>query len=240
MSPKIRTIWRRFFIEFFKLHREIPGLIVLFTIIVFVFLILMAPTSDKLELQQFVSFTLGVLMPLALSMAGNFIVLKEFETDSIVFVRTRQSIESIWFYRFGFFIFISFVATVLINYFANLIFGEILPTLMTLTIFVPTLLLSSLMTFVTGFSKSAYIGAGAGIAIWLYFFLNVDLLTTRLNINEINYYPFLEWIIYKDRPYLYSSLIPNRLAITAISIAVLMMSYFLYKHNLRFLIASKT
>lgn len=234
MPIEIRTMRKRFVIEFFKLHREIPGLLLLFALITFVYLIPMAPTSDKLELQKYMSFTLGVLMSLPMALAGNFLVLKEYEKNTIDFIRTRQGLEKIWVYRFIGFILLSLAGTVMLVFVSNAIFGEILPKHMAFTIFAPTLLLSGFMSVVTGFTKNAYVGAGAGVAIWLYCFFNPESLTTRLSINEINYYPFLEWVIYRNRPYLLSSLLPNRLVILGISIALIIISYFLYKQNLRF------
>lgn len=235
MLTKISTVRRRFVLEFFKLHREIPGVLILFAIINFFYLAIAAPTSDQLELQRFMSFTLGVLMPLPLALAGNFIVLKEFETNTIDLVRTRQSLEKIWIYRFVGFAVIALAGTVTLVLISNTIFGEILPGLMAFTIFAPTLLLSGFMAVLSGLGKNAYVGAGAGVVIWLYCLANSEILTTRLSINEVNYYPFLEWVIYKNRPYLLSSLIPNRLAISALSVVLLVLAYFLYKHNLRYL-----
>ena len=214
------------------LHQEVLGIIIAFSIVIFGYLALMAPTSDAVELQPFMSFVMGVLMPLLLSLAGNFIVLKEVENGSIDFIRTRQSMERIWFYRIVGFLLLSALADIMLVSISNLIFEPILPPVMMFTLFVPTLLFSGLMGVATGITKNAYVGAGVGIASWLYFYLHSETMSTMLIFNDIVYYPFLEWMIYRDRPYMIISLIPNRLVISAISVLLLVLCYWLYKKNL--------
>lgn len=232
MPPKLKAFARRFSLEFLMLHQEVLGIIIAFSIVIFGYLALMAPTSDAVELQPFMSFVMGVLMPLLLSLAGNFIVLKEVENGSIDFIRTRQSMERIWFYRIVGFLLLSALADIMLVSISNLIFEPILPPVMMFTLFVPTLLFSGLMGVATGITKNAYVGAGVGIASWLYFYLHSETMSTMLIFNDIVYYPFLEWMIYRDRPYMIISLIPNRLVISAISVLLLVLCYWLYKKNL--------
>jgi len=195
----------------------------------------MAPTSEPSELRPFMSFIMGVLMPLMLSLAGNFLLLKEIESGSIEFIRTRQGMERLWLYRIVGFFLLGALANAAIVLAANLIYGPLLPPIMMVTLFVPTLLFSGLMGIMTGITKSAYIGAGIGIASWLYFYLQSTSLPSVLTVDEIVYYPFLEWLIYKDSPYMMSSLFQNRLVISTISLLLLVLCYFLYKKKLRFI-----
>ena len=74
MPPKLKAFARRFSLEFLKLNREVLGIIIAFSVVIFGYLALMAPTSDAVELQPFMSFVMGVLMPLLLSVVGNFIL----------------------------------------------------------------------------------------------------------------------------------------------------------------------
>lgn len=235
MSLKLKASFRRFSLEFLKLHREVLAIIIAFTIVIFGYLALMAPTSEPSELQPFMSFILGVFMPLFLSLAGNFLLLKEVESGSIEFARTRQSMERLWLYRIIGFFLLSALPNILLVLVTNLIYGPLLPSIMMFTLFVPTLMFSGLMGFITGITKNAYLGAGMGITFWLYFFLQPESLPSVLTFDDIVYYPFIEWLIYKDRPYMMSSLIPNRLVISAISILLLVLCYMLYKKNLRFI-----
>ena len=235
MPLKLKASFRRFSLEFLKLHREIIAIIVAFTIVIFGYLALMAPTSPPSELQPFMSFIMGVLMPLMLSLAGNFLLLKELEGGLIEFLRTRQSMERLWIYRIvGFFLLCAFSNAVIVSL-ANWFYGPLLPPIMALTFLVPTLLFSGLMGVMTGITKNAYIGAGSGVAIWLYFYLQPTSLPSVLTFNDIVYYPFIEWLIYKDRPYMMASLIPNRFVIGALSILLLALCYLLNKKNLRFI-----
>lgn len=235
MPLKLKASVRRFSLEFLKLHREVLTGLFAFTAVIFGYLALMSPTSPASELQPFLSFIMGVLMPLLLSLLGNFLLLKEIESGSIEFLRTRQSMERLWLYRIVGFFFLcaSFYAVIVLL--ANWFYGPLLPPIMILTLFVPTLLFSGLMGIMTGITKSAYIGAGIGIASWLYFYLGSTSLPFVLTFDEIVYYPFIEWLIYKDKPYLIASLIPNRLVISALSILLLALCYLLYKKKLRFI-----
>ena len=174
-------------------------------------------------------------MPLPLALTGNFLIMKEVEGGTIEFVLTRQSMEQIWLYRILGFLLLSILTNKLLISITNLIYGPILPPVMMFTLFVPTLLFSGLMGITTGVTKNPYIGAGTGIAIWLYFYLYSESLSSRMSFNDIVYYPFIEWLIFfKDRSYLMTSLIPNRLVISTVSIVLLLLSFFLYKYNLRF------
>jgi len=239
MPPKLKAFARRFSLEFLKLHREVLGIIIAFSIVIFGYLALMAPTSDAVELQPFMSFVMGVLMPLLLSLVGNFILFKEVENGSIDFIRTRQSMERLWLYRIVGFLLLSALANIMIVSISNLIYGPILPPIMMFTLFVPTLFFSGLMGVATGITKNAYVGAGVGITSWLYFYLHSETMTTRLTFNDIVYYPFLEWMIYRDRPYMIDSLLPNRLVISAISVLLLILCYWLYKKNLRYVTSAR-
>ena len=158
---------------------------------------------------------------------------------SIDFIRTRQSMERLWLYRIVGFLLLSALANIMIVSIANLIYGPILPPIMMFTLFVPTLFFSGLIGVATGITKNAYVGAGVGITSWLYFYLHSETMTTRLTINDIVYYPFLEWMIYRDRPYMINSLIPNRLVISAISVLLLVLCYWLYKKNLRYVTSAR-
>ena len=134
MPPKLKAFARRFSLEFLKLNREVLGIIIAFSVVIFGYLALMAPTSDAVELQPFMSFVMGVLMPLLLSLVGNFILLKEVENGSIDFIRTRQSMERLWLYRDCWLLLLSALANMLIVLIANLIYGPILPPIMMLTL----------------------------------------------------------------------------------------------------------
>lgn len=234
MPLRLKTMIRRFSLEFLKLHQELLAIILTFAFVIFGYLALMAPTSPPSELQPFLSFILGVFMPLLLTLTGNFLIPKEIESGSIDFIRTRQSMEKLWLFRtLGFFLLCAFANTAIVLA-ANLFFGPLLPPVMMGTFLVPTLLFSGLMGITTGITKNAYLGAGVGIALWLYLFLQPESLSYKLTFEDVVYYPFLEWLIYKDRFYMMPSLIPNRLVLGALSIFLLASCFLLYKRNLRF------
>ena len=246
MSGKLRAAVRRFILEFCQLNLEVPILLALIGSLTLAYLAAIAPNATELEMQEALSFALGVFAPLPLSLAGNFLVAKEFFRDTIDFIRTRESLEKIWFYRSSCFLLLSLATVVCIAAAAPLLFGEILPPVMTLTIFVPTLLLFGFTSLVTSLSRNAFLGAGATVTIWLFLYGNHLTLTTRLEVNGIVYYPFLEWAVFKQRLSLLEwavfkqrlslmdSLLPNRAVSTLLSIVMLALSFFLYKYNFRY------
>lgn len=234
MSGKLRAAVRRFILEFCQLNLEVPILLALIGSLTFAYLAVIAPNATMLEMQEALSFVLGVFAPLPLSLAGNFLVAKEFFRDTIDFIRTRESLEKNWFYRSACFLLLSLATVVCIAAAAPLLFGEILPPVMTLTIFVPTLLLFGFTSLVTSLSRNAFLGAGATVTIWLFLYGNHLTMTTRLEVNGIVYYPFLEWAVFKQRLSLMDSLLPNRAVSTLLSIVMLALSFFLYKYNFRY------
>lgn len=234
MSGKLRAAVRRFLLEFCQLNLEVPILLALIGSLTFAYLAVIAPNATMLEMQEALSFVLGVFAPLPLSLAGNFLVAKEFFRDTIDFIRTRESLEKNWFYRSACFLLLSLATVVCIAAAAPLLFGEILPPVMTLTIFVPTLLLFGFTSLVTSLSRNAFLGAGATVTIWLFLYGNHLTMTTRLEVNGIVYYPFLEWAVFKQRLSLMDSLLPNRAVSTLLSIVMLALSFFLYKYNFRY------
>lgn len=230
MSGKLRAAVRRFLLEFCQLNLEVPILLALIGSLTLAYLAVIASNATMLEMQEALSFALGVFAPLPLSLAGNFLVAKEFFRDTIDFIRTRESLEKIWFYRSSCFLLLSLATVVCIATAAPLLFGEILPPVMTLTIFVPTLLLFGFTSLVTSLSRNAFLGAGATVTIWLFLYGN----HLRLEVNGIVYYPFLEWAVFKQRLSLMDSLLPNRAVSTLLSIVMLALSFFLYKYNFRY------
>ena len=234
MSGKLRAAVRRFLLEFCQLNLEVPILLALIGSLTLAYLAAIASNATELEMQEALSFALGVFAPLPLSLAGNFLVAKEFFRDTIDFIRTRESLEKIWFYRSSCFLLLSLATVVCIAAAAPLLFGEILPPVMTLTIFVPTLLLFGFTSLVTSLSRNAFLGAGATVTIWLFLYGNHLTMTTRLEVNGIVYYPFLEWAVFKQRLSLMDSLLPNRAVSTLLSIVMLALSFFLYKYNFRY------
>ena len=234
MSGKLRAAVRRFILEFCQLNLEVPILLALIGSLTLAYLAAIAPNATMLEMQEALSFALGVFAPLPLSLAGNFLVAKEFFRDTIDGIHTRESLEKIWFYRSSCFLLLSLATVVCIATAAPLLFGEILPPVMTLTIFVPTLLLFGFTSLVTSLSRNAFLGAGATVTIWLFLYGNHLTMTTRLEVNGIVYYPFLEWAVFKQRLSLMDSLLPNRAVSTLLSIVMLALSFFLYKYNFRY------
>ena len=102
MEINLNSFFRRVRIEFFNIVGELPWIFLGFTVITAV---LVSAGYDNPERLTWLSMSLSVLFPLAISIVGNMVVLREFSGNSYQFSMSRKRIIALWLWRLGMVVF---------------------------------------------------------------------------------------------------------------------------------------
>ncbi len=214
VKTKIQPGLTWFYLEFFKLSPELPLILLAFSLmgigIAFV-------GYDYPQKRELVSIVLCLLLPLAVSVLGNTVVLREFSADTYFFPYTRQRIFTIWLRRTGLLFVSVALFLVIIVALINLLFPGLFPPILAITLLVPSLLMTSLVSLISALTASATAGLLVGLFLWS---LTVVLFRYVFGLLTSRFHPFLEWIIYKNLAPM-DALLVNKIFLTSVSLVLL-------------------
>ena len=176
-------------LEVFKIISELPWVFLAFSLITAV---LVNAGYDNPERFSWLSMSLGVLLPLAISIIGNTLVLREFSGNTYQFSMSRQSFFLLWLWRIGMVIFSTALYIAITLGVFNLFYPRTAPVEMIFAFLVPNLLMLTLMSFVSILTSSSTAGMIIGLFFWNYCVL---MPSSAISILKPRFFPFADFAI---------------------------------------------
>jgi len=223
----LNSILRRVRIEFFNIVGELPWIFLGFTVITAV---LVSAGYDNPERLTWLSMSLSVLLPLAISIAGNTVVLREFSGNSYQFSMSRQRIFTLWLWRLGMVVFSTALYIAIILGAFNLFYPQAASAEMIFAFLVPNLLMIALMSFVSVLTASSTAGMIIGLFFWNYCVLMPG---SALKILKPRFFPFADFAISRGLMPA-ESLWENKLALSLVTLGLFVLTGWQYWNFDRF------
>lgn len=182
------------------------------------------------ERQMYIMFILGAYFPILIALLSNNGLLKEKEGHTAIFLCSRVNLGVLWLRRLILSFLTAAIYLVALFAFMNHLIPGLFPPILALTLLVPALFFSAIMTLVSALSCSTTAGAIAGLFVWTLLYFYSPAIYSRFGPN---FFPFLEWAIFFRFKAPIGALPVNKFYYAMLCLLLLAITFCLHRSNLQ-------